>query len=219
VGAASIDATTLLSVVVLGFMGLRLMSGVKASRTAQGRTVVSAVRRRLGWRHVWPVPFVLGAVLILAYVLMLVPGLEWGWWSAIGGDGNPVFGSSDRTAGTAWEWALPLCFIALLIPGLPLFAHAEERIFRAGAEVWSPGRRVVKTLQFGLVHAVIGIPIGAAFALSLGGAYFMWCYLREFRASRSSQSATLESTAAHTAYNALIVGVVAVGLVLYASGV
>jgi len=220
VAAASLDdATTVLSVVVLGFMGMRLVSGVRASRSAKGRTIVSAVRRRIAWRHIWPIPFVLATILVAAYTSMLVPGLDWGWWSALGGEGNPVFGSTDSTAGTAWEWALPLGFIALLIPGLPLFAHAEERLFRAGAEDWSTGRRVLKTLQFGLVHAVIGIPIGAALALSIGGTYFMFCYLRAYRASGSTSDATLESATAHTAYNGVIILVVAFGLILYASGV
>jgi hypothetical protein len=217
--AALDSVTTVLSIVVLGFMGMRLVTGVRASRSTKGREVVSAVLRRLGWRHVWPIPLVLGAVLLVAYALMLVPGLDWGWWSAIGGEGNPVFGSSESTAGTAWEWALPLAFIALLVPALPLFAHAEERLFRTGAESWSPSRRMFKVVQFGLVHALIGIPIGAAFALSIGGAYFMWAYLRTYRTTRSATQATLESTAAHTAYNGAIIAVVAIGLVLYASGV
>ena len=85
----------------------------------------------------WPVPIVLTLVIVAASVLMMVPGLDWGWWSAIGGDGNPVFGSTESTAGTAWEWLIPLVFVALLMPALPLFAHAEERMFRTGAEHWS----------------------------------------------------------------------------------
>jgi hypothetical protein len=219
VNAGAIDsATTVLSVFVLGFMGLRLVSGVRASRTARGRTIVDAVRARLSWRHVWPVPLVLAAVFAAAFALMSVPGLDWGWWSAIGGEGNPVFGSTDQTSGTVWEWGLPLAFMALLIPGLPLFAHAEERLFRMGAEGWSTSKRVLKTLQFGLVHAVIGIPIGAALALSIGGAYFMWTYFRAHRASGSTTEATLESTTAHAAYNGLIVVIVAIGMILYASG-
>jgi hypothetical protein len=220
VTAAAIDSlTTVVSFVVLGFMGMRLVSGVRASRSVRGRSIVSSVRRRLAWRHLWPVPFVLATVLISAYALMLVPGLDWGWWSALGGEGNPVFGSSDQTAGTAWEWALPLLFIALLIPALPLFAHAEERLFRSGAEQWSRARKLLKTVQFGLVHALIGIPIGAALALSLGGAYFLWTYLRTVRATGSPSEALIESTTAHTAYNGVIIAVVAAGLLLYASGV
>ena len=37
--------------------------------------------------------------------------------------------------------------------------------------------------------------------------------------SGSTADATLESTTAHTAYNGLIIAFVAIGLVLYASGV
>lgn len=212
------DATTVLSFAVLAVMAVRLASGVRVSRTGPGRTVVAAVRRRVGWRHVWPVPFVLAAVLGVAIPLLQVPGLSWGWWSAIGGEGNPVFGSSDSTVGTVWEWIVPLAFMALLVPALPLFAHAEERMFRAGAETWSRTRRVGTTLQFGLVHAIIGIPIGAALALSVGGAYFMWVYLRAYRRAVSRTEATLESTTAHTVYNGTIIAVFVLALLAQALG-
>jgi hypothetical protein len=213
--ASSLDVvTTVLSLAVLGFMATRLVTGVRVSRSVAGRAVVREVRRRIGWRHVWPVPIVLTAVIVVASALMLVPGLDWGWWSAIGGEGNPVFGSTDQTSGTVWEWIIPLVFMAMLLPALPLFANAEERIFRRGAERWSTGRRVLKTAQFGLVHALIGIPIGAALALSIGGAYFLWIYLRAHRRSGSPADATIESTTAHTVYNGVIIAIVLVALAL-----
>ncbi len=93
----------------------------------------------------------------------------------------------------------------LLLPALPLFAFAEERIFRAGAEHWRPARRVLKALEFGLVHAVIGIPIGAAVALSIGGAWFQHVYRHQYRRTLDRRDALLESAAAHTAYNTVIV--------------
>jgi hypothetical protein len=206
-----------LTFAVLGFMGVRLVTGLRRSRTADGRTLVRDVVTGIRWRHVWPVPFVLATVIAVATAVMQIPGLSWGWWSAIGGQGNPVFGSNDATTGTVWAWVIPLGFMALLLPALPLFAYAEERIFRAGAEGWSARKRAVKVLQFGLVHAVIGIPIGAALTLSLGGAYFMRVYLRSYARTQSRQAATLESTRAHTAYNAIIVVVVVVVLVLDAA--
>lgn len=207
------DLSTVLSVAVLGFMAVRLVTGVRVSRSRSGRRVVAAVKHRLGWRHVWPVPIVLTLVIIAASLIMAVPGLDWGWWSAIGGDGNPVFGSTESTSGTAWEWLIPLVFIGLLIPALPLFAHAEEHMFRTGAEHWSPSRRLWKTIQFGAVHALIGIPVGAALALSIGGAYFMRAYLREYARTGSSNEATLESTTAHAAYNGVIIGIVLIAIV------
>ena len=51
----------------------------------------------------------------------------------------------------------------------------------------SPRQRAVKVLQFGLIHALIGIPIGVALALSVGGAYFMSVYLRVVRLDRKLQ--------------------------------
>jgi hypothetical protein len=173
--------------------------------------VVREVRRRIAWRHVWPVPIVLAAVILVAGALMLVPGLDWGWWGALGGEGNPVFGSTDQTSGTVWEWIIPLAFMAMLLPALPLFAYAEERMFR-GRRGWSTRRRVLKCCSSGWC-TLIGIPVGAALALSLGGAYFMWVYLRRFAATRSADEATIESTTAHTVYNFVIVLVVIVAVV------
>ena len=108
---------------------------------------------------------------------------------------------------------IPLVFIALLLPALPLFAHAEERMFREGAEHWGAAKRVMKVVQFGAVHALIGIPIGAALALSIGGSYFMVVYLAAVRRTGSTADGVLESTRAHTAYNGVIVMVVCVTLV------
>jgi hypothetical protein len=198
---------------VLGFMGVRLAGGLRRSRSGAGRLIVRDVVTGIRWRHIWPIAVVLPIVIVAASLLMSIPGLSWGWWTMLGGQGNPVFGSSDATIGTVWEWLIPLGFMALLLPALPLFAFAEERLFRQGAEHWSARRRAFKVVQFGLIHAVIGIPIGAALALSLGGAYFMIVYVRSFRVTGSRYRATLESTRAHTAYNGFIVIVVVVAAV------
>ena len=197
--------TNVLTFAVLGFMGVRLATGLRISMRRSGRSLVREIVTGIRWRHVWPIAVVLPAVVLVASVLMTVPGLDWGWWSMLGGEGTPVFGSSSTTVGTVWEWLVPLLFITMLIPALPLFAHAEERMFRAGAEGWSPQRRAWKVVQFGMAHALIGIPLGAALALSVGGAYFMAVYLRAWRQVPSRRAATIESARAHTAYNAFIV--------------
>ena len=206
--------TNVVTFLVLGFVGFRLIGGLRTARTGQGRRIVNRVWSNIRWRHLWPVPLVLAVVIAVATALLAIPGLSWGWWSALGGQGNPVFASSDTTIGTVWEWLIPLVFMALLLPALPLFAYAEERMFRGGAEKWSRGRRLLKTVQFGMIHALIGIPIGAALALSIGGAYFMWVYLRQYRASASRDESLIESATAHAVYNALIVITLVVTFVL-----
>jgi hypothetical protein len=175
---------------------------------------VALIVRGVRVRHFVPAIPVLTLVVIAVLVLIQVPGLAFGWWTAIGGIGNPVTGTTDRTAGTALEWVIPLVFIVMLIPALPLFAEAEERIFRLGSEDRSTWQRFGKGIQFGMVHAIIGIPIGAALALSIGGWYFTWWYLRAYKRTRDPGAAMLESTRAHLAYNTTVIAIVLAAILL-----
>jgi hypothetical protein len=213
---ASAVLLDLVTVAVLAFVGVRLVTVARAasSRPELRRRVLTLVRG-IRLRHVVPIPFVLAAVLVAASLLLQVPGFDWGWWTAIGGYGNPVTGSSERTVGTVFEWAIPLVFGLLLLPGLPLFAEAEERIFRLGAERWSWPERVARGVLFGLVHAVVGLPIGVALALSVGGWWFTAVYLWGVRRGGTPAEGLLESTRAHTAYNGAIVLLLLASLLAY----
>jgi hypothetical protein len=194
-----------LTVAVLAFVGFRIFGGARLLGRREVRDHVREILRGLRLRHfllAWPV---LLAVLVTASLLLLVPGLAWGWWTAIGGVGSPVVGISSNNQGSPLEWIVPVVFIVMLVPALPLFAESEERMFRQGAENWSNWRRARRAVEFGLTHALIGIPIGVALALSIGGGYFTWAYLR---------GGLAESTRAHLAYNLTIV--IIVGLVLLA---
>ena len=197
-----------LTVAVLAWFGSRLW--IAARRTVTSRAIKDRsmeVVRGLRLRHFVPVPFVLTGVVATWQALMLVPGLSFGWWSAIGGTGNPAVGATEQTAGTPLEYVIPLVFLTLLIPSLPLFVESEERMFRLDAEHWSNPKRVWKAVVFGLVHAIIGIPIAVALALSIGGLWFTIAYLRGYRRGGRA-AALLESTRMHLAYNATIVGVI-----------
>ena len=203
-----------LTVAVLALVALRVggvARRVLTSSDIQRRWL--EIVRGIRLQHILPVPLVLAVVLSVASALLLVPGLDWGWWSALGGIGNPVTGTTDRTTGTPLEWIIPLMFVVLLLPGLPLFAEAEERAFRLGAEHWSFGKRVGRGVVFGSVHALIGIPIGVALALSVGGWYFTFAYLRGVKRG-GTMGGLLESTRAHTAYNTFIVLILLLALAL-----
>ena len=189
-----------LTVVALAFVATRLFGGTRLLARRDVRDHIADILRGLRLRHFvlcWPV---LIAVIVVASALLYVPGLSWGWWSAIGGVGSPVLGMTERDSGSAFEWVIPLVFVLMLLPALPLFAEAEERRFRAGAENWSPAKRVARAMQFGLVHCLIGIPIGVGLALSIGGGYFTWAYLR---------GGIPESTRAHLAYNMTVFVIIA----------
>jgi hypothetical protein len=206
----------LLTVAVLALVGVRLFEAARSSVEARARML--AIVRGLRWGHfVRAVPIVL-LIVATAWVLIQVPVLSFGWWTMIGGEGNPVVGVTAKDYGIV-SVVTPLFFIGLLIVGLPLLVAREEWVFRRGAERRGTAANVGRSVLFGLAHAVIGIPIGAALALSIGGLYLTWCYLEGWHETRTESGALLESTRAHLAYNLTIIGLVLVSLVaLLATG-
>jgi hypothetical protein len=201
----------ILTLAVLAYVGVRLADAARQSVTQRSHvwTVVSGLR----FSHfVLAVP-VLVAVIATAVVLLQVPGLSFGWWTAIGGEGNPVFGTARPSAVGPMDTVIPVVFGVLLLLGLPLLVEGEEWMFRRGAEHRSRGANLRRAVLFGLVHALVGIPLAAALALSVGGVYLTWRYLRVWRATASPRLALLESTRAHLAYNLVIMGLVLVALV------
>ncbi|MBK5331861.1 MAG: hypothetical protein JJD93_07815, partial [Ilumatobacteraceae bacterium] len=74
--------SNVLSVVVLAVVGVRLVQAVTLSRSQRGRSLSREIWTHLRWRHIWPVPFVLTGVLLVAIPLLFLPVLRWGWWSA-----------------------------------------------------------------------------------------------------------------------------------------
>jgi hypothetical protein len=205
-----VDALDVLTVLVLVFVGVRVSSGTRVALSASGRDRVKDIVSGVRLHHVLLAVPALAAVFAAVVALASLPGLSWGWWTAIGGLGNPVTGATERTDGSPLEWIVPLVFVVLLLPALPLFAEREERMFRLGAEGRTQWGRIRRGVEFGLVHAIIGIPIGAALGLSVGGWYFTWAYLRRWRETHDQHEAVLESTRSHLAYNGVVLVLVVV---------
>jgi hypothetical protein len=203
-------ASDLLALAVLGLVGFRLTGAARValSRRSHSLDIVRGLRPHHLGRAVPVLLLVVPAVLLL----LLVPGLDWGWWSALGGEGNPVFGQSEGSDRLGIGVVVVPLFLGLLLVALPLLVEREERIFRLGAERRSTWGNIRRSVAFGLAHALVGIPIGAALALSLGGAWFTDVYLRRYRETRSRAEALLESTRVHLAYDLLIVALVALVL-------
>jgi len=206
-----VTALDVIALVVLAVVGVRLVEAARSSVEARRKSLV--VAQGLRPHHFLLALPVLAAIIATALALIQLPVLSFGWWQALGGVGNPAIGLTDQDLGIL-DVLIPAFFLGLLVVALPLLVAREEWVFRRGAEHRGAVSNIRRSVVFGLAHAVIGIPIGAALALSIGGLYLTWCYLRGWRATRSQSGALLESTRAHLAYNVTILVLVAVALAL-----
>lgn len=204
----------ILTLGVLTVVGIQLVQAARVAVRARRHVVV--IVQGLRRRHLTRAVPVLALVLAALVTLLRIPYLGVGWWTAIGGIGNPVFGASEHGLSGGAAVLVPALFGALLVISLPLLVEREEWIFRRGAEQRGATRNALVSLTFGLSHVIVGIPVGAGLALSIGGMYFTQVYLTAFRATRSRRHALAESTRAHLGYDLVIVLLVLVALALEA---
>lgn len=190
-----------------------------------GRTLRSPMMRR-GWGHarrIRPVHVisnlpVLFATMLLAALLVKIPVLSWGWWSALGGEGNIMLGrTKDQGGGSAVADVVGLALLVVFAAAVPALALSEEQVFRRGSEQRGRGQRLRWAVGFGLLHSIMGIPIGVSLALGLGGLWFTGRYLTGWRAARDAglperacaDAGELRSTVHHIAWNWTLLGILA----------
>lgn len=96
-----------------------------------------------------------------------------------------------------------LVFALLLMVNLPSMAMAEEMWFRAGTDNWLNGLYI--SFIFGIVHCLVGVPIGAGVAITLGGLWFTYQYFL---------GGVELSALHHTTYNLILISTLFLLLVL-----
>jgi len=106
--------------------------------------------------------------------------LHWGWFSLVlDSNANPVTQPivQAQSSGSHGPWPVVfiLVFFVALVIALPLVAHKEEKMFRAGYH--ARGKMFVQSLKFGLSHLLVGIPIVIGLVLTIPG-YFLACRYR-----------------------------------------
>jgi hypothetical protein len=150
----------------------------------------------------------------VAVALLRIPGLKYGWINIFfGGSGNmlirPIQEGSD-SVNILVRVMVPVFFVALAFV-LPFLARFEERIFRKGHDEWSSIVR--QSVKFGLVHCLVGVPLAAGIALIIPGLFYGLKYKRAFDRStdmmgyrQAEDEAVMVSTAYHTMYNMIVVG-------------
>lgn len=134
-----------------------------------------------------------------------------------------VLATAPTAQAQSWpslEQLFVVVFWLLLMFGIPFWARLEERVFRRGANSW--GKITVRSIQFGLIHLIAGIPILGGFVLIVPGFLFACRYKyvhdRCLRKTRDPILAmdigVIASTADHAVYNAILVTLVVATLLL-----
>lgn len=94
-----------------------------------------------------------------------------------------------------------LVFALLFMVNLPRFARMEEVWFRSNTTNWQEG--IYMSLVFGMVHCLVGVPIGAGIVIALAGLWFTHQYFI---------GGVDLSTLHHTTYNLIIFSVIFLAL-------
>jgi hypothetical protein len=148
----------------------------------------------------------LAAISVLAVVVVVSPyapaWLQFSWLMLLAGKGETVQATNQMIVGAQ----IPLfgiAFVLLLILNLPRLAAAEEDEFRLGTKNWL--HAIPRSLAFGLMHMIVGLPLWCGLALAIPGMWFTAQYFR---------GGVMRSTMAHALYNFMLVGVLFVYVVI-----
>ncbi len=150
--------------------------------------------------------------IIVSVVLAQIPGLKYGWLGLFfgGESGNmlikPVMEGSKST-NILIRSMVPVFFIALML-ALPFLAQAEEMFFRKSYNDW--GSIIKKSIEFGLVHCLVGIPLAGGIALIIPGLFLGLKYKHAFDRNENTidyseavDEAVMVSTTYHTMSNTI----------------
>mgnify|MGYP001806305597 FL=1 len=193
-------------IVAIGFTAFITVDMAKYLRSGELKKDFSSLRTLRGWKWIGAIPVTLVLMFItLSFGLVLMqigrPIRDWSWLMLLQTPGERVEGQNLMTSGLRIPWfALP--FLILLGLNVPRLAKREERAFRQGTRTLPEA--LGRSVHFGLIHCIVGVPIGIGLALTIPGLWFTYVYLK---------GGIRLSTAWHVVYNYIILSMAAVWLV------
>ena len=132
----------------------------------------NAIRKDLKPKH-----FLIGTLSIISVLatgtllIRYIPGMQFGWLTWIASQASETQ-TGQTVESSPFLWATTIILILIFSIVLPKFAFLEEEKFRK-PYVWATKpMQFMQALKFGIAHLIMGIPIGAALALSVGGVFF-----------------------------------------------
>lgn len=152
----------------------------------------------IDWRLMLVDAIVVAATITVVVVLITVSPniMGFSWLRVFGASGTNI-----NTIGSDIPY-FGIVFVLLLMLALPWLAQIEEELFREGTGSWLEG--FVRSVIFGFVHMLVGIPLGAAIALIIPGMFYTAMYFK---------GGVELSTKAHFQYNLIVVSLLLVSAI------
>jgi len=149
------------------------------------------------------------AVLLVTYV----PGLKYGWMHLFVSNGGNALMAPVADASSSDYLLLrlvPVAFCLAFLVAIPFLAKMEEEMFREGHTEWKS--IWWQSTKFGLIHCLVGIPIGFGIALIMSGLFYAYHYKRAFEKNidmmgyrMAEEEAVMVSTTYHAMYNSILI--------------
>lgn len=162
------------------------------------------------------IPLITVVILLKPYVPSF---LNWNWLNLLGsGPGSAVVNAGNANvavlkvvASESYTWvAIPIYLFFLYF--LPKAAYWEEYVFRRHNMRFLG--IVLKNIQFGLLHCVMGVPIYIGLLLSILGIVFSIRYLAAYHRNFDHDESTLSCTSLHAKYNIILVTLLFIAVML-----
>ena len=201
------SSTTYIGYAVAGLMTVTCVRNIAAGYVKEDFEVFKGVAKE-EWRRLAIVcPLLVGAMLVVLTLLYdkvsgpLAKILQFSWLSLLADPKEKAGTNLVVMAGASIPY-FGVVFIVLLFLNLPGMARSEEEMFREGTKSWVDG--VPRSLAFGLMHCVVGVPIAVGLALMIPGLWFTREYFK---------GGVDRSTRVHSAYNMILIVVLAFYLI------
>lgn len=179
--------------VVVRFAWCALLTWMLARDLRGGKLAAAwAMARRVTLPMIGLNILVIAVTIATAFALLaLFPALERSWLYLLPGTGGHA--GNLGLIPTQIKY-FGIAFLLLFAVSIPDLARSEELRYRRGTKGWRQG--LWRSLRFGLVHCVVGVPLYAGLALTVGG---LWFTLQYFRGGVEG------STLHHATYNWILV--------------
>lgn len=198
---------TILDVLKIGFGLFLAYDFIKYLRSGMLKRHWSVFSRRSAtdWIRVLVLVSIELALLlvVIATLLALSPNvLGFSWLSLLAQTPEEKTGTNLMIAPATVPWA-GIAFFVLLGLNLPRLARREEEMFRRGTTSWKDA--FPRSVRFGFIHMVVGVPVAAALGLIGSGLFFTWRYF---------VGGTRDAAFFHTIHNFVLLSLVGVYLLM-----